>query len=80
MEKYEVKKKKKVNVIITIIIEYAWICLNKQSFEYAKVLNIWDPLHSLRSMYKVLALIETKVCSEPCQATKMRLCGRIIIL
>ena len=22
--------KKKVNVVITIIIEYAWICLNKQ--------------------------------------------------
>ena len=24
----------KVNVIVTIITEYAWICLNKQGFEY----------------------------------------------
>ena len=29
------KTKNKVNDIITVIIEYAWMCLNKQNFEYA---------------------------------------------
>ena len=39
-------KKKKVNVIITIIFEYAWMCLYKQDSEYAsgpkyaKILNM----------------------------------------
>ena len=32
-------KKKKVHVIITIIIEYAWICINKQDSEYASGLE-----------------------------------------
>ena len=47
VEKYaRFKWKKKVNVIITIIIEYAWMCLNKKDSEhasgpkYAKILNM----------------------------------------
>ena len=48
VEKYvKLKQKKKTaNVIITIIIEYAWICINKQDSEfpwgpkYGKVLNM----------------------------------------
>ena len=46
-------EKKEVNVIITIIIiiiEYTGICLNKQSFEYARVFNMLDIKHSLRSL------------------------------
>ena len=35
--------------------EYAWICLNKQGSEYAKVLNMIAIVHSLGSMYKVLS-------------------------
>ena len=37
-------EKKTVKVIIIIIIEYAWICLNKQGFAYAsgpKYAKIW---------------------------------------
>ena len=33
-------KKKKANVIVTINIEFTWTCLDKQSFEYVRVLNI----------------------------------------
>ena len=56
-------EKKKVNVIITIIIEYAWICLKRdaeyasgpkyakiwQSSEYGRVLNM-RALHSILNM------------------------------
>ena len=49
-------KKKKVNVIITIIIEYALICLNKQGSEYARVLNIPDIVHSIWSLYKLFSI------------------------
>ena len=41
-----VKVKKKVNVVITIIMEYGWICLYKQDSEcalgpkYAKIMNM----------------------------------------
>ena len=52
-----VSEKKKVNVIVTITIEYAWICLNKQSFEIDKVLNIPDEVHSQRSLYKILSTL-----------------------
>ena len=36
-----------------------------------------DIVHSLSSLYNVL---KTEECSEPCQTTKMGLCGRIITL
>ena len=36
-------------VIITVISEYAWICLNKQSFEYVQILNMPDKVLSLSS-------------------------------
>ena len=51
-----------------IISQYAWICLNnaewvnmpaptwkKQSAEYARVLNVFDTAHSIRSLYKSLS-------------------------
>ena len=38
-----------------ITFEYAWICLNKQSFEYASVLSMPDIAHNLRSLYKELS-------------------------
>ena len=53
--------------------EYAWICLNKQGSEYAKVLNMIVIVHSLGSMYKVLSTYETGSCSEPFQTAKMEL-------
>ena len=53
--------------------EYAWICLNKQGSEYAKVLNMIVIVHSLGSMYKVLSTHETGLCSEPFQTAKMEL-------
>ena len=46
VEKY-VSEKEKVNVFITIIIEYASLCQNKQSFEYARCLSMPDIVHSL---------------------------------
>ena len=53
--------------------EYAWICLNKQGSEYAKVLNMIVIVHSLGSMYKVLSTYETGSRSEPFQTAKMKL-------
>ena len=58
-------EKKKVNVIVTIIIEYVWICLNEvlnmpqvlnmsnfwiwQNSEYGRALNKWE-LHRVLNM------------------------------
>ena len=33
--------------------EYAWICLNMPA--YARVLNVSDAVHSIRSLYKLLS-------------------------
>ena len=49
----------------------------KQSFEYARVLNMPDIVHSLRSLY--LTFLETEASSEPFYTAKMGLCGRINI-
>ena len=35
--------------------KYAWIYLNKQSSEYAKILNVSDAVHSMRSLYNLLS-------------------------
>ena len=37
------------------ILEYGWIYLNKQSCEYARILNVSDPVQSIRSLYKLLS-------------------------
>ena len=50
---------------------------NIQSFEYARVLNMPDIVHSLKSLHKLLALLGTEACSEPCQTAKTRLCESI---
>ena len=35
--------------------KYAWIYLKKQSAEYARILNVSDAVHSIRSLYKLLS-------------------------
>ena len=37
------------------MIEYAGIYLTKQSAEYARILNVSDAVHSIRSLYKLLS-------------------------
>ena len=37
------------------MIEYASIYLKKQSAEYARILNVFDAVHSVRSLYKLLS-------------------------
>ena len=37
------------------MIEYASIYLKKQSAEYARILNVLDAVHSIRSLYKLLS-------------------------
>ena len=37
------------------MIEYAGIYLKKQSAEYARILNVFDVVHSIRSLYKLLS-------------------------
>ena len=56
MVEKDVNDKKKVNVMLAIIIEYLWMCLKNQGFEYAMVLNrhSTDIVHSVKSLYKVL--------------------------
>ena len=42
--------------LITLnMIEYAFIHLKKQSAEYAGILNVFDAVHSIRSLYKLLS-------------------------
>ena len=41
--------------LITLhMIEYAVIYLEKQSAEYARILNVSDGVHSIKSLYKLL--------------------------
>ena len=41
--------------LITLsMIEYAGIYMKKPSAEYAKILNVSDAVHSIRSLYKLL--------------------------
>ena len=37
------------------MVEYAGIYLKKQSTEYARILNVFDVVHSIRSLYKLLS-------------------------
>ena len=60
------------------IIEYASIYLivpvympPKQIAQYARILNVSDSVHSIRSLHKLLTVIETKKFSEHCQTFKM---------
>ena len=42
-------------VLITLnMIEYPGIYLKKQNVEYARILNVSDTVHSIRSPYKLL--------------------------
>ena len=48
-------------LILPNILEYACIYLNKQTSEYARVLNVSEPVHSIRSLTNHWAVIETVV-------------------
>ena len=37
------------------MIEYAGTYLKKQGIEYVRILNVSDPVHSIRSLYKLLS-------------------------
>ena len=44
------------HALITLnMFEYACIYLNKQSSEYARIPNVSDSVHSIRSLYKLLS-------------------------
>ena len=51
--------------------EYAWIYLNKYNFEYARILNVSDAVHSLRSLYKSLSNYRDRGVFRRCQTFKM---------
>ena len=40
-------------LIMLNILEYACIYLNKLSFEYVRILNVSDAVHSIRLLYKL---------------------------
>ena len=40
--------------LITLdIVKYTGICLQNQSYEYARILNVSDAVHGIRSLYKL---------------------------
>ena len=41
--------------VLLNIIEYTYIYLKTQSAEYARILNMSDAVHNIRSMYKLLS-------------------------
>ena len=43
------------------MIEYASIYLKKQSAEYARILNVFDAVHSIRSLYKLLSSYQDRL-------------------
>ena len=42
-------------LIMLFMLESSQIYLNKQSSEYARILNVSDEIHSKRSLYKLLS-------------------------
>ena len=46
--------RKYISVMVNML-EYACIYLNKQSSKYARILNMFDAVHSIRSLYKLLS-------------------------
>ena len=54
------------------MIEYGGIYLKKQSAEYARILNVSDALHSIRSPYRLLSSYrDRETYPEHCQTFKM---------
>ena len=45
----------RVSLIILNMLEYACIYLKKQSSEYARILNVSDFVHGVRTLYKLLS-------------------------
>ena len=45
----------KYTLITLNMIEYAGIYLKKQSAEYARIINVCDAVHSIRSLYSLLS-------------------------
>ena len=52
---HRVLEKPEYALIMLNIIEYDSIYLKKQSAEYARILNVSDTVHSIRSLYKLLS-------------------------
>ena len=50
--------------------QYTSLYLNKKSSEYAKILNVSDAVHSIRSLYKLLSR-SRQTYSEHCQKFKI---------
>ena len=48
-------KKPEYALIMLNIIEYDGIYLKKQSAKNARILNVFDTVHSIRSLYKLLS-------------------------
>ena len=63
-------------LVMLNLIEYGGICLKKQSAEYARILNLSDAVHSIRSQYKLLS--SYRVISY--QTFKMERFPKIIML
>ena len=42
------------------MLEYACIYLNKQSSEYARILNVSDAVHIIRSLWKLLSCYQER--------------------
>ena len=55
-----------------IMLEYACLYLNKQSFEFARVLKVCAAVYSKRSLYKLLSSYRDRSLSKHCQAFKMK--------
>ena len=51
--------------------QYAWTYLNKQSSEYARILNVSDAVHSIRSLYKLLSNYHDRCILRHCQTFKI---------
>ena len=58
--------------------QYACIYLHKQSSAYARILNVSNAEHSLRSLYKLLSSYQ-QTYLERCQTGRQRFAKRIML-
>ena len=65
--------------LITLkMIKYAGMYLKKQSAEYARILNVSDAVHRIRSLYKLLGSYQ-ETYSEHCQTFNSFMTEGVII-
>ena len=48
-------------VIMLNVLEYVCIYLNRQSFEYASILNVSDAVHITRPLFKLLSTYRDRI-------------------